>query len=133
MSQDTEASAQNLDIALLAAKAAIDKRAERLKILDLTDLSGFTDYFVIASGTSDRQVQAISDAVTLILEEAGIDLISNEGYTEGRWVLLDFGAVVVHVFLDALREYYDLESLWADAPRVKIPSEFYGPGVSQMN
>jgi ribosome-associated protein len=62
-----------------------------------------------------------------VLEGEGFRTIAIEGYSEGRWVLMDFGDIVVHVFLDALREYYDLESLWADAPRVKIPSEFYGP------
>lgn len=119
--------------ALLSAKAAIDKKAERLKLLDLTRLSGFTDYFVICSGTSDRQVQAIADSVTMALEEVGCELHSTEGYGEGRWVLLDFGDVVVHVFLDALREYYDLEALWAEAPRLKIPAEFYGSGASNLN
>jgi ribosome-associated protein len=119
--------------ALACARAAIDKKAENLKVLDLTDLSGFTDYFVICSGTSDRQVQAIADAVEGALESAGHETLSVEGYGEGRWVLMDFGDVVVHVFLDALREYYNLESLWADAPRVKIPSEFYGPAASRIN
>lgn len=119
--------------ALLCAKAAIDKKAERLKLLDLTELSGFTDYFVICSGTSDRQVQAIADSVTMAMEEVGYELHSTEGYSEGRWVLLDFGDVVVHVFLDALREYYDLETLWAEAPRLKIPPEFYGSGASNLN
>lgn len=119
--------------AMLCARAAIDKKAENLKILDLSGISGFTDYFVICSGMSDRQVQAISDSVENLLSAAGHELLSAEGYAEGRWVLMDFGDVVVHVFLDALREYYDLESLWADAPRVKIPSEFYGPAASRLN
>ncbi len=117
--------------ALLCAKAAIDKKAERLKILDLTELSSFTDYFIICSGTSDRQVQAIADSISLSMDELGCELLSTEGYSEGRWVLLDFGDLVVHVFLDALREYYDLESLWAEAPRLKIPAEFYGSGAAQ--
>ena len=119
--------------ALNCARAAIDKKAEHLKVLDLTELSGFTDYFVICSGMSDRQVQAISDSVEAAMSAEGHELLSTEGYAEGRWVLLDFGDVVVHVFLDALREYYDLENLWADAPRVKIPSEFYGPAASRLN
>ncbi len=119
--------------ALACAKAAIDKKAEHVKLLDLTELSGFTDYFLICSGLSDRQVQAIADSVQLAMEGTGHELVSSEGYGEGRWVLLDFGDVVVHVFLDALREYYDLETLWADAPRVKIPSDFYGPAASRLN
>lgn len=119
--------------ALLCAKAAIDKKAETVKILDLSELSGFTDFFVIASGMSDRQVHAIADSVEHEMRQAGHELISIEGYAEGRWVLMDFGDVVVHIFLDALREYYDLEALWADAPKVKIPSEFYGPAASRLN
>ena len=67
------------------------------------------------------------------MDSAGHDLLSAEGYGDGRWVLMDFGDIVVHVFLDALREYYDLENLWADAPRVKIPSEYYGPAASRLN
>ncbi|OFZ20357.1 MAG: ribosome silencing factor [Bdellovibrionales bacterium GWB1_55_8] len=119
--------------ALLCARAAIDKKSENVKVLDLTDISGFTDYFVICSGQSDRQVQAIADAVNHAMGSAGRELLSSEGYGEGRWVLMDFGDIVVHVFLDALREYYDLEALWGDAPRVKIPSEFYGPAASRLN
>jgi ribosome-associated protein len=119
--------------ALACARAAIDKKAENVKILDMTDLSGFTDYFVICSGMSDRQVQSIADSVDNAMTVADYDVLSAEGYGEGRWVLMDMGDVVVHVFLDALREYYDLETLWADAPRVKIPSEFYGPAASRLN
>lgn len=119
--------------ALECARVAIDKKSENVKILDLGGLSSFTDYFVICSGTSDRQVQAIADSVEKAMTLSGNTLVSSEGYGEGRWVLMDFGDVVVHIFLDALRDYYDLESLWSDAPRVKIPSEFYGPAASRMN
>lgn len=121
------------DRALDCARAAIDKKAENVKVLDLSNLSGFTDYFVIASGTSDRQVQAIADSIESEMRSAGVKLVSSEGYAEGRWVLMDFGDVVIHIFLDALREYYDLEALWSDAPRVKIPSEFYGSAASRIN
>jgi ribosome-associated protein len=119
--------------ALISARAAIDKKGENVKILDLTELSGFTDYFVICSGMSDRQVKAIADAVEFALESQGAEMVSIEGYSEGRWVLMDFGDVVVHVFLDALREYYDLEKLWTDAPRVKIPQEFYVSAPNHLN
>jgi ribosome-associated protein len=119
--------------ALACARAAIDKKAENVKILDLTESSGFTDYFVICSGMSDRQVQSISDSVDHEMSGAGHTILSAEGYADGRWVLMDMGDVVVHIFLDALREYYDLEALWADAPRVKIPSEYYGPAASRLN
>ncbi len=119
--------------ALACARAAIDKKAENVKILNLTDISGFTDYFVICSGMSDRQVQAVADSVKKTMHTQHRDLLSAEGYSDGRWVLMDFGDVVVHVFLDALREYYDLENLWADAPRIKIPAEYYGPGATRLN
>jgi len=119
--------------ALACARAAIDKKGENLKVLNLTELSGFTDYFVICSGMSDRQVQAIADSIEHELDSTGSEILSIEGYGDGRWILMDCGDVIVHIFLDALREYYDLENLWADAPRMKIPSEFYGPAGSRMN
>jgi ribosome-associated protein len=121
------------DKALECARAAIDKKAENLKVLDLTHLSSFTDYFLICSGMSDRQVQAIADSIESAMSAQDRELISIEGYSEGRWVLMDFGDVVIHIFLDALREYYDLENLWAEAPRVKVPSECYGPAASRLN
>ena len=123
----------SLNKALNCARAAIDKNAENVKILDLTQLSGFTEYFIICSGMSDRQVKAIADSVGSSLEGSGFEVLSSEGYSDGRWVLMDFGDVIVHVFLDALREYYDLETLWADAPRIKVPSDFYGPSASRLN
>lgn len=119
--------------ALLCAQAAIDKKAENLKLLDLSELSGFTDFFVVASGTSDRQVQAIADSIAQVMDVQGFELLATEGFSEGRWILLDFGDVVVHIFLDALRDYYDIENLWKDAPRIKIPSEFYGSAGSRLN
>lgn len=133
MTIENAANIEGAKKALLCAQAAIDKKAENLRILDVSELSGFTDYFLIASGMSDRQVQAIADAVSNVMEVNGYELLSAEGFQDGRWVLMDFGDVVVHLFLDALREYYDLENLWKDAPRVKIPSEFYGPGASRLN
>lgn len=122
-----------LQKALLCAQAVIDKKAENVKILDLSELSGFTDYFVICNGASDRQVQTIGQAVGDAMDVQGYELLSAEGLQEGRWVLMDFGDVIVHVFLDALRDYYDLENLWKDAPKIGIPTEFYGQGASRLN
>jgi ribosome-associated protein len=119
--------------ALECARAAIDKKAENLKLLDLSRVSGFTDYFVVCSGMSDRQVQSIADSVEKHLRSQGAKPRAFEGYGDGRWVLMDYGDVVVHIFQDALREYYDIEGLWADAPRIAIPSEFYGPAASRTN
>ena len=129
----SEAADPSREKALACARAAIDKKAENVKVLELTDLSGFTDYFVICSGLSDRHVQGIAESVEFEMESGDHELVSIEGYTDGRWVLMDCGDVVVHVFLDALREYYDLENLWGDAPRVKIPAEFYGQAGSRIN
>lgn len=129
MSSKTESRSRALE----CARAALDKKAENLKVLDLTKISGFTDFFVICSGMSDKQVQAIAASVESNLESQGAKLLNFEGFSDGRWVLMDFGDVVVHIFQDALREYYDLENLWADAPRVAIPPEFYGAAKSGMN
>ncbi len=90
--------------ALQCAKSAIEKKAEHVKILGLSSLSSFTDLFVICSGASDRQVQAIADSILFSMKAAGKTPVSSEGHSEGRWVLLDFGDVVVHIFLDALRD-----------------------------
>ena len=111
--------------AFLSVQAAANKKADTIKILDLKDMSSFTDYFVICSGSSDRQVQAIADSIAIELKEDGFAPISVEGYREGRWVIVDFGDIVVHVFLDALREYYDIEHLWFEAKKVPIPQELY--------
>lgn len=137
MTRATQSPAEDssLNKALLCARSAIDKKAENVQVLDLTRISGFTDYFVVCSGMSDRQVQAITDSIENNAgpKGAGSPILSIEGHSEGRWVLMDLGDVVVHIFLDALREYYDLEALWADAPKVKIPSEYYGPAASRLN
>ncbi len=120
-----EVSEESLAKAFLSVQAAANKKAENIKILDLKKLSSFTEYFVVCSGQSDRQVQAIADSIVIELKEDGFTPISMEGYREGRWVLVDYGDVVIHVFLDALREYYDIEQLWKDAPKVPIPIELY--------
>jgi len=120
-----EVSEISLAKAFLSIQAAANKKAENMKILDLGKISSFTDYFVVCSGHSDRQVQAIADSIVIQLKEDGFMPISVEGYREGRWVVVDFGDVVIHVFLDALREYYDIEKLWSDARKVPIPAELY--------
>ena len=114
-----------MNTALLCTKAALEKKAERLVILDLSKLSCFTDFFVICNGNSDRHVQAIADCIEQFLGKQKIKPLSIEGHSEGRWILLDYGEVVVHVFQDMLRDYYDLEALWSSATRIKIPTEYY--------
>jgi ribosome-associated protein len=87
-------------------------------VLEVRDLIVITDYFVIASGASDRQVRTITDEVERVLTEKGIKPVRREGQAGGRWVLLDFVDLVVHVFVEEERSYYELERLWKDAPRV---------------
>ena len=85
----------------------------------MTELIVLTDYFVIVSGTSRRQVQAVADEIGRSMKKLKVPCLSLEGLEEGRWVLLDYGEAVVHVFDEPTREFYDLEHLWADAPRVR--------------
>ena len=88
-------------------------------MLEVRELIVITDYFVICSGTSDRQVRTIADAVEKALAERGTKAIRREGRSDGRWVLLDFVDLVIHVFVDEERRYYELERLWKDAPKVR--------------
>jgi ribosome-associated protein len=113
---------ESRDIAVLAAEAAAEKKAEDIVVLDVASTIVITAYFVIATGRSDRQVRTIADEVeTVLRESAQLKPVGREGEREGRWVLLDFGDVVVHVFQPDEREFYRLEKLWSDAPRVPLP------------
>jgi ribosome-associated protein len=107
------------EVAVAAARAAAAKQGGDIAILDVHELIVITDFFVIASGSSDRQVKTIVDEVEKAVRERGVRPVRREGETENRWVLLDYVDVVVHVFADEEREYYDLERLWRDAPRVR--------------
>jgi len=101
-----------------AVAAAEDRKAQDLKVLHLGDVSGFTDYFLICSGTNERQVQAIADAVEERLRAERVRPLHVEGYNRGQWVLLDYGDLVGHVFQEQPRSFYALERLWSDAPDV---------------
>ena len=116
--------------ALRIAKAALDSKADDLTILDLRVLSSTFDFFVICSATSQRRCQAIADEIQEQLRPAGARLWHHEGYAEGSWVLLDYGSVVAHVFSAELRAFYQLERLWIDAPRVRVPARRL-PGRTQ--
>ena len=108
------------EVAVAAARAAAEKQADRIVVLDVRDLIVITDYFVIASGGTERQVRTIVEEVERSLKPQAGKPVRREGETEGRWVLLDFVDVVVHVFADEERDFYDLERLWRDAPRVPV-------------
>ncbi len=103
---------------LFCAQAALEKKAFNITILELKEVSAVTDYFLICSGKSDRQVQAIAQAVEETLEREGLRVLGQEGKAEGRWVLMDSGDVVIHIFLEPIRAFYDLEGLWVDATRI---------------
>jgi len=107
--------------AILCARAALDHKAIDLAILEVKKLSSFADYFVISSGNSDRQVQAIASHIEEKLGKQGLHPLGIEGKREGRWVLLDYGDVIIHIFYHPIREFYDLERLWSDAPKVEWP------------
>ena len=96
-------------------KAASDKKARDIVVMDMRELSASTDYFVVCSANTATQVRAIADSIEEQLQEAGVDFFHKEGYREGEWVLLDYGDVVAHVFMQEAREYYALEQLWGDA------------------
>jgi len=110
--------------ALECTRAALDHKAYDLVVLETGRLSSIADYFVICSGRSDTQVQAIAEAVEAHLARQGIRPVSVEGLPHAQWVLLDYGDVVVHVFHIPVRAFYDLERLWLRAPRVELPEPF---------
>ena len=106
-----------------AVAAALDKKAEDLVVLDLTQGSAFTDFFVICTGTNRRQVQAIADAVLEATSARGLKPALVEGYEHGDWILVDYFDFIVHIFMPQTREFYALEKLWGDATRVEITSQ----------
>jgi ribosome-associated protein len=105
-----------------AVEAAQDKKARNVTVLDLSDLAAFSQYFLLCSGTSSPQLEAITDAIEERLRMHGIRPQHREGRPGAEWVLLDYGRIVVHIFSERARLYYDLERLWRAAPRADIPS-----------
>ena len=104
--------------AVAAAKVAADRHCNDIVVLDLRGISPATDYFVIATGTSDRQMRTVADEICQTAKDKGIGLFGRAGYEQGRWILLDFIDVVIHIFDEQYRDYYDLELLWGDAKRI---------------
>ncbi|MFQ5893507.1 MAG: ribosome silencing factor [Nitrospinota bacterium] len=100
-----------------------EKKAEGVLALDLRGISSVTDYFLFCHGTSDRQVQAIADHLVAMMKKKGLKALGVEGYPEARWILLDFGDLVIHVFYEETRLFYDLERLWSHAPQIYPPHE----------
>ena len=106
--------------AILLAKSLDSKKGIDIKVLRTAELTTLADYFVICSATSNTQIKALSDACQKAMDEAGEPAHHVEGHRDGTWVLLDFSSVVVHVFTDEARKFYDLERLWGDAEQVDV-------------
>jgi ribosome-associated protein len=122
------------ELAIAAARAADGKQATDITILDVRDLIAITDYFVLCSGSSERQVRTIVEGVETDVRALGERPVRREGETENRWVLLDYVAVVVHAFGEEERDFYDLERLWSDAPRIAFDEdEAEGAGAASSS
>ena len=106
--------------ALAAARLAAERHCTDIVVLDLKGKSPATDYFVIATGTSDRQMRSVSDEICDTARQQGLQRFGRAGYEQGRWILLDFVDVVIHLFDEPCRDYYDLELLWGDAEKLSI-------------
>jgi len=115
------------EVVVAALRAAAEKKAAGAVLLDLREVASFTDFFVIVSGTNARQVQAVADGVEETLRRGhGRKPARVEGYNSAEWVLLDYGDFILHVFDEKARRFYDLERLWRDAARVRLPPELGG-------
>lgn len=112
--------------AILCAAYALGKKAFDVRILEVRGLSSLTDYLLLASGRSDRQVQAVAESVRLGLKkDHATPPLAVEGMNEGRWVLIDYGDVMVHIFQQPVREFYDLDGLWSEAAEIPVPDEYH--------
>ena len=113
---------ESREMAKLAIRALEDKKGEEIKVIDISKVSVLADYFIIASGSNRSQVQALSDNVAEVLGRAGVDAKQVEGYETANWILLDFNDVIVHVFDQENRLFYDLERIWRDGKIVEADS-----------
>lgn len=109
---------------MLAAEVAFDKKADEIVVLKVAGFTDIADYFLICSGSSGRQVKAISEGIEAILSKQGESPFNIEGLTYLNWVLMDYGDLVVHVFQQESRDFYNLDSLWGDAPQLALPDAF---------
>ncbi len=115
------------DLTVAAARAAADKKAAHLTAIDVSERLGLTDVFLLASGSNDRHVHAIVDAVDEAMQRAGARRRTREGFADAHWVLVDYGDVVVHVLQNEDREFYSLERLWKDCPVIELPEDLTAP------
>ncbi len=117
-------SLQAREKAILCAQSALDKKAYDVVVLDVAELTSLADFFVICTGRSDTQVQAITQSIEQGLAAHGSKPQFIEGYTRGQWIIMDYADVVVHVFFEPMREFYDLDRLWTRAGRVPLPEPY---------
>ena len=113
----------SLERSLKCAEFAFDKKGFDIKVIDIKDISSISDYLVLVSGNSDKHVQAIADSIKSGLKKYG-KTNEIEGITEGKWVVMDYVDVLVHIFHEPLRSYYDLDSLWKQGPQIALPEEY---------
>lgn len=106
------------EVAIQSALIASEKKAEDIIIFRISDLTFIADYFVVCSGSNERQLQAIADEIRKEMKGSGVRLLGIEGYTDAKWILMDLGDVIIHIFDTKTRAFYDLELLWGDAPRL---------------
>jgi len=118
-----KADAETRKRVVLCVNASLEKKANDLIVLKVKEYSSVTDYFVICSGASDRQVQAIASSIQETLKKAGILPLGVEGEAIGKWVLIDYGDFIAHVFYDPVRQFYEIERLWPDAPRMAVADD----------
>jgi len=111
---------EQIERAKQIVEAALELKAERPVVMDVGELTSFADLVVVLSGRSDRQVRAVVDAIRVSLRKEGEKPLGIEGYNEGRWILIDLADIIVHVFSPEVREHYDIERLWSDAPRIDL-------------
>lgn len=117
---------QSKERALLCAAYALEKKAFNVRLLEVKGISSLTDYLLLASGRSDRQVQAVAEAVRMGLKkDHATPPLAVEGMREGRWVLIDYGDVMVHIFQEPVRDFYDMDGLWSEAAEIAIPEAYH--------
>lgn len=121
---------ESVRLITVAARAAADKKATEIRAYDVSEIVGITDAYLLATGSNEPQVKAIVEEIEEKLrEDGGHKPIRREGDKEGRWVLLDFGDIVIHVQHEEEREYYALERLWRDSPLIELPKDLHGPAA----
>lgn len=111
------------EMANIAVEALKDKKARDIRLLDISEITTLADYFIIATGTSTTHVQSLADEIEEKLDKSGYKLHHKEGFRSGRWILVDYGNIVIHVFHDEERKFYNLERIWVDAKSIPVDSE----------